>query len=510
MVLVPASHNTFDNGINIEKNVPVHYSTGMALTDLSNELLDIIIEYTLPQSFEDLATTCKRIYARCTPFIKRHNELRSRFREFAYSDAHDSLASASDLMSLIAAEPIVALYIRAANLTNDSRYLAHLRARGQPPKSVPSIEQGGAIVNLFANSTYLRTARLDWREYYSTFAEDVREMRYSQHGSVFLLTLLSDTEKLTLPNSWKPNAPINQLLDVIAKEAQQSCLLSPGLRSVTSFHELLPRSRNEVWSLSWATPFLALPHLKSFSSLRSLALGGNPKSLAFRGSPYIAEALEAAHLGGCCIDAEGIADFLKHTPRLKTLRYSHSTQHDSLPPNWDICKFVNAVAREAGSHLIELSLEIQKLRGSILPGKVSLRSFQKLRKFEFPLELVMCNINAAGLTGNINIWLQRFSNGPLNPFVRDLIPSSVTHLSLKSDGLGTSGEYKALDALFRQFRAVRRSQLPNHQEIYISCKQEADDTYKQLCSTIAAEGDREGVVVHLQAYEYSGILNWDG
>ncbi|TVY94303.1 hypothetical protein LAWI1_G001145 [Lachnellula willkommii] len=481
----------------------------MALANLPHELLDIIIEYSLPQSFENLATTCKRIYARCTPFIQRHNELRSRFRHFVYhAHARDSLVAASDLISLIAADPIVARYIRIANLVEDSKFLSHLRVRGEPPKSVPSIEDGGATVQLFANSTYLRRARLDWREYYSTFAEDVREMRYSQHGSAFLLTLLADTENLTIPSSWKPNAATNQLLDVLAQEAQQSCFLSSGLRSVTTFLGSLSRSETENWGLSWASPFLALPHLKSFSGPGSFAVGENPTSLAFRGSPHIADTLEAAHLGGCCIDDVGISDFLKHTPRLKTLRYSHSTQHDHLPLDWDICKFINAVAREAGSHLIELSVKILELRGSILPGKASTRSFQKLEKFEFPLKLVTCNINAAGVTGNIATSLQCFFNGSLDPFVRDLIPPSVTHLSLKSEGMGPHD--KALDALFRHFRAVRRSQLPNLQEVHIACKQEADNAYKQQCNKIVAEGGREGVVVHLHAYEYSGGLNWDG
>jgi hypothetical protein len=482
----------------------------MALTNLPHELLDIIVEYSLPQSFENLAMTCKRIYARCIPFIKRHNELRSRFRDFVYyAHARDTLVAASDLINLIAADPIVARYIRTANLVYDSRFLSHLRVRGEPPKSVPSIEDGGAIVQLFANSTYLQRAGLDWRRYYSTFAEDVREMRYSQHGSAFLLTLLCDTENLTIPSSWRRSGATDQLLDVLVEDAQQSCFLSCGLRSVTSvLGSSLSRSETEKSGLSWAHPFLALPHLKSFSSLSSLAVRENRRSLAFRGSRHIADTLETAHFGGCCIDDVGITDFLKHTPRLKTLRYSHSTQHSHLPPDWDICKFINAVAREAGSHLIELSVTILELRGSILPGKASTRSFQKLEKFEFPLKLVTCNINAAGVTGNIATSLQCYFNGSLDPFVRDLIPPSVTQLSLKSDGMGPHD--KALDALFRHFRAVRRSQLPNLQEVHIACKQEADNAYKQQCNKIVAEGDREGVVVHLHAYEYSGGLNWDG
>ncbi|KAF2241524.1 hypothetical protein BU26DRAFT_172519 [Trematosphaeria pertusa] len=477
----------------------------MALMALPNELLDVIVEYSLSWSFENLATTCKRIYALCTPFIKRHNELRSRFRHFGYyAHARDSLVAASDLISLIAADPIVARYIRTANLVEDSKFLPHLRVR-EPPKSVPSIEDGGVIVQLFANSTYLRRARLDWRKYYSTFAEDVREMRYSQHGSAFLLTLLGDAENLTIPNSWKPNAATTRLLHVLIKEAKQPSFLSSSsaLRPVTNFRGSLSRTGTENVGLSWAHPFLALPHLTSFSGPGFFATGENPRSLAFGGSPYVADRLEAAHLSCCCIDDVGITDFLKHTPRLKTLSYSHSTKHVDRPPDWDICKFINTVAREAGSHLIELEVAICKLRGSILPGKASTRGFQKLQKFEFPQELVMCNFNAAGVTGNIATSLQRLFNGSLDPFVRDLIPTSVTHLALMSNGMGPYD--KALDALFRHFRAVRRSQLPDLQHVWINLQQEADNVYKQQCNKIVAECDREGVVVHLR----NRGLTWD-
>ncbi|KAF2094845.1 hypothetical protein NA57DRAFT_80014 [Rhizodiscina lignyota] len=456
----------------------------MALTRLPNELLDNIIECTLPQGFESVALTCKRIHARCTPFIKRHNELRSRFRDFTYYvDPRGSLVAASDLITLIAAEPIVARYIRTANL------------------SVPSIDDGGAVDELFASSTYLRQAGLDWKEYYATFGEDVREKRYSQHGTALLLTLLPNTEKLTIPKLWRPNAVTNKLLDILVDRAKQSSLLSPAssLALVTRFDISL--GQNEQVDLSWATPFLTLPRIASFHGSRCLASGDNPRSLAFRGSRHMAETLQVANLASCCIDDVGIAELLKHTPRLKTLRYWHYTKYDSPIQDWDICKFVNVVAREAGSHLVELSVAIRELRGSIIPGKASMRGFQKLEKLEYPLELVMCNINATGAASHIATLFQRFLNGLIDPFVRDLIPTSVAQLSLKSEG--TDSHEKALNDLFRHFRPVRKPQLPALQEIDIACPSSADDVYKQQCHKIVAEASGEGVVVRLQPFDYT-------
>jgi hypothetical protein len=103
--------------------------------------------------------------------------------------------------------------------------------------------------------------------------------------------------------------------------------------------------------------------------------------------------------------------------------------------------------------------------------------------------------------------LQRFFNGSLNPFVRDMRPASVMQLSLKSEGIGPPDI--ALDALFRHFHAVPRTQLPNLQKRHIACKQVADNAHKQQGTKIVTNCGREGVLVYLQAYDYSGGLDQD-
>jgi hypothetical protein len=493
----------------------------MALAGLPQELFDMIIEYSLPSSIENLATTCKTIYALCAPLIERHNELRSRFRDFRYQYyAHNlsphkvgQVVAASDLIKLIAIDPTAARYIKSADLVDDSRFFRHVRARdrtfGGPQKPVPSVQEGGDIVQLFANSTYLKRAGLDWRDFYSTFAQDVREDRYSQHGSVFLLTLLEYTEKLTIPGSWRPDAATNQLLNVLVNEARQNSLSSSisALGSVSSFIGHLWEPERGQWGLNFAEPFLALPQLKSFSAPASTATGTHLPSLAFPGLPQFSDTLQVACLHNCCFDDEGITRFLKHTPRLATLIYSHGTPHAFPPPDWNICMFINAVAREAGSHLVELSVTDVGTRGSILPGKVNAQGFQKLQKFEFPLDLVLCNIDGVGVTGNIASSFKILFNGSWNPFVHAMIPPSLTHLMLKSKAFRPHD--KALDALFRNFRAVRKTQWIGLQEVHIDCRQECDSAFKQKCNAIVAECKREGVMVHLNAYTGFGYRHRD-
>jgi hypothetical protein len=383
------------------------------------------------------------------------------------------------MIMLIATEPVVAHYIRTASFEIDSMSLYRQR-----PKSVPSIHDGGAIVELFANSTYLKQANLDWKEYYTTFESDVREGRYSQHGAAFLLTLLPNIEKLIIPRSWKPNDTTDKLLDAVIDKAKQS---TSSLASVTRFEGSVSLGTEERFDLRWASPFLALPQIRTFRGPSCLALEDIPRSLAFRDSHHIAETLQAAHLVSCCIDEVGIADFLKHTPSLKTLRYWHCTKNDSPIQDWDICKFVNAVEREARSHLVQLSVAIRELHGSIVLGKASIRGFQRLKTLEIPLELIMCNIAAAA----------RHTTNPSEPLV-DLIPTSVAQLSLISKG--TDYHEEALDALFYYFHSVHDSQLSALQEIHISCPNRADDVYKDQCNRVVKEASDKGVVVHLKPF----------
>lgn len=475
----------------------------MASTSLPQELIDIIINYIPPQSFESMALTCKANYARCKPFIKRHNQLRRILHDFYFDwERPGRLVAASDLILLIAAEPIAARHICKADLSLDSRGLLYANVRLGPPTALPSIDEGGAIVDLFASSTYLLQAGLDWKVYYSAFQEDVREQRYSQHGAAFLLTLLPDIQHLRLPDAWKPDSATEKLLGVLVERTKQSKSIPSGLSVLTSLEAFLLESDAGQSGMKWASAFLALPHMQTFDTSRCTVAGKIPESLTFNTTSYMADNLDKASLGCCCIDEIGIADFLRHTPRLRSLTYSHMTtndlkkglsiraKHDYLMERWDICKFINAVAREAGDRLVEFSIPDSTCRA--LPGRASMRRFTKLKKLDFPLELVMCNIGVHGPATYAATSLQRFFFGPV---ARELIPPSVVELSLKSGAI--SPHEKAVDALFSHFRAVRKSQFPALQKLSIDRPPISIDPrtspYVQRVNKVFAEARKEGI-----------------
>ncbi|KAI1272515.1 hypothetical protein F5Y07DRAFT_403339 [Xylaria sp. FL0933] len=175
--------------------------TTPTLTGLPNEMLDEIIEFSMPEGFESLALTCQRIYALCTRLIPYHNHLRSDFKKFAYTYNRDCPSDPSagifhrafDLITRIAAEPKVARYINA-DFSYDTldRQLSYNMV-------VPDINSGSPVVALFSNSSLLAKAGLNWREYYNRIQKQLALGYYSHEAAMFVLTLLPNVKRFILP-----------------------------------------------------------------------------------------------------------------------------------------------------------------------------------------------------------------------------------------------------------------------------------------------------------------------
>lgn len=239
------------------------------LTSLPTELLDEIIPHTLPEGFEGLAMTCRRLYDLCTPFIERDNQRRKRFHEFMYCKYPNNgllsnfNAPAVWLIQEIAHDPIVARYIRHADFTLDT-----WPPRPRAIEHLPDADLGGPMVTMFAESPYLRAAGLDWRQYYGLIQEDLEsDDKYSQHAAAFLMTLLPNATSLKLPCLWRPCELTDKLIHAISRRAVNRPSLSsslwdrPSLAEVTEFE---PRS--DVGPAEW--------HVKRF-------IEGAPSGLRF-------------------------------------------------------------------------------------------------------------------------------------------------------------------------------------------------------------------------------------
>ena len=490
----------------------------MKLTGLPTELLDEIIIHVMPEGFESMALTCSEIYTLCVPFIERHNKLRSQFRDFHYYGYHQKFMdtrTAFDLIKRIAIEPVVARFIRHANFSYDGRLPYDRITRRNPRAMESNAHCDEAMIRLLANSSYLEEAGLDWKVFRTELESELQFSYYSQLAAAFLLTLLPNVESFTLPSKWKPLEATDKLIDTVVRKARQSHPLSdrPSLAQVTRLQISISLVPDPQFDLDWANPFLALPCVRYFCGPGCVAMDDGRERIStkqlYRG---FGETLEAVHFMSCFIDEVAIASFLEHTPRLRTLTYAHRKPKDRDPQCWDICKFVTGIEREAGSHLVELSISIWGLQTPIASSKASMRGFQRLQKLELPLDVAVCNVAyAASRAASPNEPL--IGGSPdheldyREPFIGDLVPASVSRLLLKSSGVDYHGE--ALDIMFRQFVAKKDSQMPALKDIHLSCFAQADDAYKAQCAKLLAQVEEAGVVLHLEDMWTMEETTWD-
>lgn len=459
---------------------------------LPTELIEMIIMQTIPEGFESMATTCQTVYAICVPFIEEHNALhkplRAQFRHFSYYDKTNRLASpirdASELIRRITDNPQIAHYIRNADFSIDSLSGSCSSSYSHHLESLKDCHDNNPLRRSFADSPHLKQAGLDWQTYYAKIEQDLRTTCYSQHAAAFLLTLLPNVENLCLPRKWKPNDETDKLINVVVRQAKQS--LSYDSRSLACVRQLelpislAPGKHCELQSMS---VFLDLPRIESFRGYSRVVTNDDDRTTAFK-IPYngFAMNLETVYFAGCNISETDIAEFLKHSPDLKTLRYSHSTVEIAAARDWNIWKFVTAIEREAGSHLEELSLSYREYRGSIAPGKLSMSGFHRLQNLQLPLDIAVYT-------------RREVENNDL--FIDEFVPASVSQLSFITNG--SDDHAMILNVLLRDF-ADRKEKifiLPALKRICLNCPVRPTNVYKERCATLRTEIEKAGLTLEL-------------
>ena len=455
---------------------------------LPTELIEMIIIQAIPEGFESMAMTCQKVHAICVPFIEEHTlqkPLHSQFHHFSYYDKtnHQSypIRGSLDLIERITDNPRIARYIRNADFTIDGV------SRGDSyRKSLKDCLGSDPLRRIFADSPHLKEAGLDWQTYYASIGEDLRTVDYSQHAAAFLLTLLPNVENLCLPKKWKLNDATDKLINVVVRQAKQ---LSYGSRSLACVRQLelpislTPDKHSELHSVS---AFSSLPRIQSLRGYSCVAMDDGGRTTTSFKSPYpyndFAMNLETVQFAGCNINEIGIAEFLKHSPNLKTLRYSHSITEIAAARDWNIWKFVAAIEREAGNHLEGLSLYYREYRGSIAPGKLSMSGFHRLQNLQLPLDIA--------------IYAEMENN---DPFIDELIPASVSQLSFITNG--SNHHAMILDVLLRDFanRKKKNLILPALKRICLNCPVRPTNEYKERCASLRTETEKAKLALELMS-----------
>jgi hypothetical protein len=325
----------------------------MALLELTDELLTLIVVHAIPEGFESLCLTCHKLHTLCKPSIRQYEviEVTKVRSEFIVKEKYPSLTirTSFELIARIAEEPVAARYIEHADFKVDTRLpvggtLWQMERNGYRPETVR---------DLFAGPRYLPGT--EWQDYFENYERDLKDNRYCQASASFLLTLLSNVKTVVLPMHWTHDTETEKLLDTIVRHARQPNATSTNasLPSVTTLKTSFAR---QGFILNKTTPLLALPRIQKLYGPTSISHNEAPEhsSPCPLLSPSLGWTLEVVYLRGSRIDGPAMKHFLRCTPRVRTLVYSHSGKQ--LSRIWDICELVTTIGKEAGSHLEELSI----------------------------------------------------------------------------------------------------------------------------------------------------------
>lgn len=481
-----------------------------SLVDLPPELVTHVITESLPEGFESLALSCKAIHELCKPFIEHHNLLRAQFREFEYTRSLSPEDSPEDfpedspelvpqnplwrpiphsyaLIERIATEPVVVRYIQHADLSREEHYAAsHPISGGSSP-----------ALALFANSPYLRQAGLDWREYFKLVAEDYNTASparpFSQHGTVFVLTLLPNVKSLKLHGLQNPTSSSDDLLNIVVSKAKQSYTTSQYNASLA---QVIRFESTALWNETIAgapriSPFLTLPKVRWFEGPITEAR----RSPSAPVDVVWGEKLESAFVWSYPDEEVAMGEFLRIARRLRNLVYF--TRKVVGFEDWDICKFLRTVACAAGARLERLSIS-STLILNVIPDQTSLHNFRCLRELLLPLEFFVDIVSQAA--SRIEKSVRDLTDSDVEALevrLGDLLPDSVTHFGLQSNGDGPHHKM-VLHVLFHGFGAMKATRLPVLEKIvfdYPPAEPWRYSEYRRERERLVSEIESTGVVL---------------
>lgn len=356
----------------------------MSLLDHPTELVQRVVDYVLPEDFENFLLTCKHVYFQTgRSVIKRHNTLRKRFGHFSY---RGDIQSSCELLLRIAVEPMIARYIEHADFRADGSWRSNPFAFSA--QSEVSFERNTALLrSLLLDSPYLPERSL-WTQGICDWCPSVSAC----WAAIILLTLLPSVRMLTSPDWWDKRLQAHSsnygptmhgmLIAILEIAGSES---GAALSSLTMPKSTLKRRYDwDVMSLDFTISFLSIPTLRDFSA-DGMTLVSSGLTLAHLFN-NIGAGLEVVELVDTIVNDTAMNELLSGMHRLKVLRISNIDRYCSY---WDGGKFVAIIERRVGSSLEELVLTtpdgVDGLGTSILPMK----GFKKLTKLEIDIKLLL-------------------------------------------------------------------------------------------------------------------------
>jgi hypothetical protein len=359
----------------------------MGLLDLPLEILDDIIDRTLPSGIESFALCCTAVHARAASQIRRHNALKRQWKHTSHTGPRrgDTLQILYDILH----DPLAAQYIETLNLW-DRRELG----TGDSTDFRADRESMAGIRKMVLEAECLHKAGIDGESWWNkmTDGEDPGDV-CPVYTAIALLSQLPNLIALQLPHEWYvvdpdqlPEDDYKQLVPVLDAMVEYANSAKGGdkpLRRLEAVLPFMPEGYEERAALQCVASFLRLKSIRSLYAVSSLAVDDHYTGVPFQWHfPHVDSSLTRVELPYCCLDADEISVLASHTPQLKVFKYSHQTKWHGCQYDWNPGTFAEAVSKHCGESIVELALTIDELHGEVVNGVSCFFSFPKLEILE--------------------------------------------------------------------------------------------------------------------------------
>ena len=442
----------------------------MGFLSLPPEIIDVILDLSLPSGIEGLSLVCKAIYGRARTQISRHNALKRQWRR-ASNYQTGRLDDTLGILNAIAREPLVAEYIETLDLWDE---------RGLSDEDGDFLDFRGddyameRVKELVTRSPFLRDTEVNTETWWDRMMEEEGTRTDEDNTEVScttitLLGLLPNLKSIRLDPGWQNFAPgtpqyelpLSGLQSIIRRTTQADGFRDRPLSQVRTILPFMNQGYEEKAALQSIQPFLELGSVAELYLISAVAVEDGYTGYPFRWrTPTLAPQLSRIELVSCCIDGDGISELVRHTPNLTVFKYSHETKWHGCQHDWNAGAFVAALAQHCGATITELAITIDDLFGDIINGVSSLLSFPRLERLEVDVHIFrgppIESGQTAGQEGFIPHGATPWTEDDI-PCIGSMLPESIVEAQINTEF--PIPDEKALGRLLKNLRSQRMERL---------------------------------------------------
>jgi hypothetical protein len=458
----------------------------MHLLQLAPEILDQIIDWSMPQGFESLVLTCKTLYNSAGARVNLHNNLKRRWQYTIHSSpcGFDHLRLLHD----IAKEPLAARYIVNLDLDSEEGFGLLTREEDEDLDFRTDEAKMKRTKEFLMQSPYFARAGVDTEEWWEEILEEIKKSENTDNEdtrdeSIFaiisLLLFCPNVEKLRFARSWHNGMPPDgdeekekelriPLLNAIVHGARGPDFEGMTLKKLRVLWPFMPAGYDMKAGFGEIEWFALMPEIEEIFGISLLSNGDKWSGIDFSWQPSLeyTSNVRRLELAFCCMDAEGISRVLERMPRLEVLRYAHEGKWHGCGHVWSAAEFVKAIEKLCGETLVDLAVTCQ--RSTVIENGVSsFNGFKKLQLLEIDQQIFMGppvkSGQVRGLEGFTPEYAKPWEENEL-PCLATMLPQSLRFLHINiaypDDDDVSKPEAAALNALMKRYGDTAFQHLP--------------------------------------------------